>query len=482
MTQTWTVLATLFSLLVLVADLWASLHAVLYKRDYRTALSWVGMIWLVPLLGSLLYLVLGVNRIERRAVRQVAPARKRRGSGRSPFAGNRHALTGAQHATHPLHELMTVVDQLTPQPLVGGNAVQLFASGDAVYADMLTAIANARHSIGICTYKFHSDAAGRQFVDALVAAQKRGVTVRVLADYVGSSDSPKDAIALCRAVGLPAAWFLPSLLPFGLTRFNLRNHRKLMMVDGCIGYTGGMNMSAQYLEQGESAAQVRDLHCRLDGPVVRHMQEAFVTDWYFAADELLDGDAWFPDCAAAGEVLARGIEHGPDEGFERLRFTLFGALAAARDSVSIVTPYFLPDQPLIHALNVAALRGVVVDIILPERSDVRIADWASQTLLWQLLERGVRIWRSPPPFDHAKLMLVDQQWTLLGSTNWDPRSLRLNFEFNVECYSATLGQEVARLIQTRRAAARQITQAEMDARRLPMRLRDGVARLFTPFL
>lgn len=482
MTQTWTVLATLFSLLVLVADLWASLHAVLYKRDYRTALSWVGMIWLVPVLGSLLYLVLGVNRIERRAVRRVAPARKRRGGSQQDPVASRHALTGDQHAAHPLHELMTVVDRVTPQSLVGGNAVQLFTSGDAVYADMLAAIDAAQHSISICTYKFHGDAAGRKFVDALVAAQKRGVAVRVLADYVGSSDSHEDAIALCRAAGLTAAWFLPSLLPFGLARFNLRNHRKLMMVDGRIGYTGGMNMSAQYLEQGASAAQVRDLHCRLDGPVVRHMQHAFVTDWYFAADELLDGDAWFPECDVMGKVLARGIEHGPDEGFERLRFTLFGALAAAHESVSIVTPYFLPDQPLIHALNVAALRGVTVDIILPERSDVRIADWATRTLLWQLLERGVRVWQTPPPFDHTKLMLVDQQWTLLGSTNWDPRSLRLNFEFNVECYNAALGREVAQLIQARRAAARQVTQAEMDGRQLPVRLRDGVARLFTPFL
>ncbi len=482
MTQTWTVLATLFSLLVLIADLWASLHAVLYKRDYRTALSWVGMIWLVPVLGSVLYLTLGVNRIQRRAVRRVAPARKRRDSGRQIPAASRHALTGDQHASEPLHDLMTVVDQVTPQHLVGGNAVQLLTSGDAVYADMLAAINAAQQSVSIGTYKFHGDAAGRRFIDALVAAQQRGVAVRVLADYVGSSDSSDDAIALCRAAGLTAAWFLPHLLPFGLARFNLRNHRKLMIVDGCIGYTGGMNMSAEYLEQGAAAAQIRDLHCRLAGPVVRHMQEAFVTDWYFATDELLEGEAWFPECAVRGDVLARGIEHGPDEGFERLRFTLFGALAAARESVSIVTPYFLPDQPLIHALNVTALRGVAVDIILPERSDVQITDWATQTLLWQLLERGVRIWKSPPPFDHTKLMLVDKHWTLLGSTNWDPRSLRLNFEFNVECYNAALGQEVAQLIRIRRAAARQVTQAEMDARRLPMRLRDGVARLFTPFL
>lgn len=482
MTQTWHTLATLFSLLLLVADIGASLHAVMYKRDYRSALSWVGMIWLVPVLGFLLYLTLGINRIQRRAVRRVAPARKRRGSGRGIPATSQHALEGEEHAAELLHDLMTVVDHVAPNPLVGGNTVKLFSSGDAVYTDMLAAIDNARYSISIGTYKFHGDDAARHFIAALVRAQERGIQVRVLADYVGSTDSPKNAIALCRAAGLQAAWFLPKLLPFGLARFNLRNHRKLMIVDGCTGYTGGMNMSAQYLEQGNDSAPIRDLHFRLDGPVVRHIQHAFVTDWYFTTDELLEGDIWFPDCAAMGSVLARGIEHGPDEGFERLRYTLFGALATARKSVSIVTPYFLPDQSLIQALDVAAMRGVTVDIILPECSDVRIADWASQTMLWQLLEHGVRIWKSPPPFDHTKLMLVDDYWTLLGSTNWDPRSLRLNFEFNVECYNAALGQEVAQLIQTRRDAARRITQSEMDARRLPLRLRDGVARLFTPFL
>nr|ALS91682.1 bac_cardiolipin: cardiolipin [uncultured bacterium] len=230
------------------------------------------------------------------------------------------------------------------------------------------------------------------------------------------------------------------------------------------------------------AHPIEDHHFRLEGPVVAHLQEVFADDWAFSTDEVLEGELWFPKIEPAGRALARGISAGPDGDLDKLRLTLEGALACAETSVCILTPYFLPDAPLIAALNVAALRGVEVDIILPEANNLALVKWASTALLWQVLQRGCRVWMSPPPFDHTKLMLVDRAWTLFGSGNWDPRSLRLNFEFDVECYDSVLAERLYTWMAVKRERARAITLADVDGRILPVRLRDGVARLLTPYL
>jgi cardiolipin synthase len=181
-------------------------------------------------------------------------------------------------------------------------------------------------------------------------------------------------------------------------------------------------------------------------------------------------------------VLARGVPDGPDEDFEAVRWVLLGALATARERVRIVTPYFLPDSALVTAIDVAVMRGVQVDVVLPERGNLPVVQWAQTAQLWQVIERGCRVWVTPPPFDHTKLMVVDGAWSLIGSANWDPRSLRLNFELEVECYDADLAARVEALATERIARARRLTLEELDRRALPIKLRDGVARLFSPYL
>jgi cardiolipin synthase len=202
----------------------------------------------------------------------------------------------------------------------------------------------------------------------------------------------------------------------------------------------------------------------------------------FTTQEALRGETWFPKLQTIGPMLARAVTDGPDEDFEKLRWTILGALAIARNSVQIVTPYFLPDPAVVSALNVAAMRGVRVDIILPARSNLPFVQWASRAMWWQVLEHRCRIWLTPPPFDHSKLMLVDGCWVLLGSANWDPRSLRLNFEFNLECYDVELAQGLEKIVAVKRQSARPVTLADVDGRSVPVRLLDGLARLLTPYL
>ena len=283
-------------------------------------------------------------------------------------------------------------------------------------------------------------------------------------------------------MGVPTALFLPGLRDAGLAFFNLRNHRKVLTVDGRIAFAGGMNIQQRNVHASKPPLPVRDLHFRIEGPIVAQLQEAFAEDWAFTTREVLDGPAWHPTLVPAGDTTARCFTDGPDGGLEILRSLLMGAIASARESVRIVTPYFLPDQATIAALAVAALRGIRVEIVLPERGNIPMVEWAATAQLWQVLQPGCRIYYTPRPFDHSKLMVVDRQWVLFGSSNWDARSLRLNFELDVECYDPALAKEMDDMITARIQAGRRVMLADVDARSLPRKLRDGAARLMAPYL
>src|SRR5436190_10832861 len=347
---------------------------------------------------------------------------------------------------------------------------------------MLEEIRQTKHTVSFETYIFDRDEAGLEFARALGEATRRGVEVRVLVDATGIRYSFPTILHALRKERIRYAKFLPAFTSGHVMSLNLRTHRKIVVVDGRIGFTGGLNVRAGHCLQRHSRHPVQDLHFRVQGPVVGQLQEAFADDWFFMTKEALRGEAWFPKVESAGPVLARGVTDGPDEDFEKLRWTILGALSIARYSVRVMTPYFLPDPAIVSALNLAAMRGVQVDILLPSRSNLPFVQWASRAMWWQVLEHGCRIWLTPPPFDHTKLMVVDGGWTLLGSANWDARSLRLNFEYNVECYDVDLAKRLEALIEAKRKNARLITIEEVDGRMLPVRLRDGVARLLTPYL
>jgi cardiolipin synthase A/B len=477
----WPHVAAVLTVLVSVV---ASGHVVLYKRDVRAAAGWFGLIWLVPLVGAGLYLLLGINRIQRKATALLGErprAEPPHEPVRLPGAGLGEVI--AEEEAH-LIDLVRVVNRVARRPLVAGNHIEPLIDGDEAYPAMLEAIASAERSITLCTYIFDNDVAGLAFADALEAAVGRGVEVRVLIDAVGTRYSFPPMDRVLRRRGIRTARFMPTVLPWRMPYFNLRNHRKSMVVDGRLAFTGGMNIRAGCWFSRDGGHPTRDLHFRVEGPVVAHLQETFLEDWAFTTGERLMGEAFLPAQVSpeGAHAIARAIVDGPDEDIHMLQWTLFGALAAARRSIRIVTPYFLPDQALISALCLAAMRGVQVDILLPERGNLRTVQWASTALLWQVLEGGCRVVLTPPPFDHAKLLVVDGAWVLLGSANWDPRSLRLNFELNVEVYDHSLAARMDALVDARMAEGRVLTLEDVDARPLPVRLRDGLCRLLSPYL
>jgi cardiolipin synthase len=460
-------------------SVWASGHAILHKREVHASISWAAVIWLAPGVGPLLYAAFGLNRIERRAAELRAGAvRRRTGSVVAPVSPAQVQSVLGVHAPQ-LAQLALLLEQATGRPVLPGNRVVPLVDGDEAYPQMLAAIARAERSVALASYIFDNTAIGLRFVEALAAAVARGVAVRVLVDDIGVRYAFPPVDHRLRARGVPVARFMPLLRA---RYFNLRNHRKLLIVDGRIAFTGGMNIRAGHVLGDHPQKPIRDLCFCVEGPVVAHLMEVFAEDWQFTTHESLEGNAWFPKLEERGPSLARGIPDGPDEDFDTIRWAFLGGIACARQSVRVLTPYFLPDTSIATAFNVAAMRGVHVDIAVPLEGNLPLVQWAMWGHFRKLLGHGCRIWLTPPPFDHSKLMVVDDQWLIFGSPNWDPRSLRLNFELGVECYDPTLAARMGLLIDERIGHSSAVTSQVLEARPLLLRLRDGVARLLTPYL
>ena len=329
----------------------ASVHAVIYKRDSRSAIAWAGFIWLVPLAGAALYFILGINRIRRQAVLLRRHLERYRAHEKQPDCPPEELHRHLPGHTGHLTMLARVVGGVVQRPLLPGNRIEPLINGDEAFPAMLEAIGQARGTVSLCTYIFDRDEVGLAFARALGDATRRGVEVRVLIDATGMRYSWPSILRTLRREGVKYARFLPSFALWHLMSLNLRTHRKFLVADGRVGFTGGMNIRVGHCVQRRPRSPVQDIHFRVRGPVVTQLQEVFADDWLFTTGESLRGEAWFPKPEAAGQVLARGVPDGPDEDFEKLRWTLLGALTIARYSVRIVTPYFLPDPPVVSALE-----------------------------------------------------------------------------------------------------------------------------------
>jgi cardiolipin synthase len=465
--------AGLLTLLHVALALGVSIHVLLYKREPATAIGWVGLAWLAPVLGSLLYLLLGINRVRRRA-RMLRAARAVPSTAR---------VSPAHPRADYLAALELTAQRITQRCVEDHNAIQILSNGDEGYPAMLAAIDAARRSVALASYIFRADRSGSEFIEALVRALARGVAVRVLIDGFGGGYVRAEAWERLRAAGVPAARFLHSPLPWRMPFLNLRNHKKVLIVDGAVGFLGGLNIGDENVTGARPPVPVFDTHFRIEGPVVAQLAEVFADDWRFATGESLTGDAWAVPLGSGmprGDAPARVVTSGPDEDLHKIEYLVIEAIGCARSQVRIMTPYFLPDERLITALTLASFRGVAVEIVLPEHSNHPTVDWAAQAALEPLLAAGCCIWERPAPFHHSKLMTIDERWSLIGSSNWDTRSFRLNFELDLEVYDPSLARTLGGLM--RPPEARPLAIERLRARELAVRLRDGAARLLLPYL
>ena len=469
--------------LAIAMPIMATLHVLMTSDEPRAAIAWFGFVWFVPIVGVLLYLLFGIRRIERRAkrARRVRGMIARRGLLDEPQGQELSVIRPNAHNRWRLHSALA--GRVSGHPLTSGNHVTSLEGGRPAYDAMIEAINSAKKSIALTTYIFQADQAGRPLIKALTRAHERGVEVRVLVDAVGNWYGFKPVSGILRRNGIAVASFNPPSFSWRLTVFNLRTHRKILVVDGEIGFAGGMNIRKSHLANSDGVPQVMDTHFKLQGPIVAQLMEAFSDDWIFSKGEELMGPLWFPELYANPTgAVARAIADGPDEAEEKTRLILTSAIESARHNILLQTPYFLPSPILKAALRQAALRGVRVDILVPARSNLRFVDMASKVNYPEFLKAGCNIHFGSGPFDHSKLIVVDDMWAMFGSSNFDARSLQLNFEFNVEIYDETVAKDIGLKINKKIACAHSVTLQEISQRPFLKRMFNKFIWLATPYL
>jgi cardiolipin synthase len=477
-TKYWpTILATLSVLMATPAVL----HAAMTKRDVSSAIGWVGVILMSPFFGPLLYAFAGINRIRRATI--MSRRQLQHETLRDTLAQYKveeadiRARFGDQLAA-----MKVLGDRVARRALTSGNTIKVYYSGDETYAAMLTAIDTAQRSIILETYIFDRDAIGLRIADALIAAGKRGVEVRVLIDAVGARYSSPSILPYLEEGGVRVEDFNGEVI-FGLRLpyANLRTHRKILVVDGEIAFVGGMNIRAAF--SGPKAAH--DTHFAVSGPAIADIFNVAADDWHFDTKELLDGAKWqisVGDAQPDSSTFVRTVASGPDRNMETNHKMIIGAFSVAERSIRIISPYFLPDNEFLSALATAARKGVNVDIIVPEKNNLALVGRAMMAQFDLIIRDGVRIWRAPGIFDHSKLMVIDGMWSYVGSSNLDSRSLRLNFEIDIEVIDRDFAAEIESHFDGKLRDAHAVTVETLRRRPFPVRVFDRILWLGSPYL
>jgi cardiolipin synthase len=455
------------------------------RKEPSSTIAWILALVFLPAVGTLLFLLFGRDRVRWPAKRkreldavvraQVAEARD-------------HPDDAARKSTPPASRLeralFKVGARLTHQSATGGNKVDVLTDGNATYDAIGAAIDGARHHVHAQYYLIRDDATGRWFRDRLIAAAQRGVTVRLLVDGFGCFPLGAAWHRPLRRAGVKVGVFLPmrSVL---LQPINLRNHRKIVVVDGSIAFTGGFNVGDEYRGQMAGIGRWRDVHLRIEGPAAAELQRVFFQDWAFATSEPIAAQDYFPKLQnTSGDATVAIVPSGPDTRSESIHRLFFSAIAGAEREVLVTTPYFVPTESLLVAMEVAAMRDVDIKLVLPmpERSNHAVTTHAGRSFYTPLLESGVGVLEYERGMVHAKTLVADRQVSFVGSANMDLRSFRLNFEVHALVHDPTTAAALCGAFADYEVASRRIDAATWHARSWRLKLKEGAARLVSPLL
>lgn len=471
-----TLFRLVLGLLFFFAQAALCVHILLNKRNVRSAIGWVGVVLLSPVVGGLAYYFLGINRIKQQAKKIRDPFKVDTLSLPSPLLSD----VNANQFPH-ISYFQKLGCGLGLGDYTQGNHFNLLVNGDEAFPAMLSAIRGAKKSVALSSYIFDYDLAGQKFIEALVAAKGKGVEVYVLIDDVGIRYSRKKMTRELSKRGIRAVSFLPAFSKGTFRYFNMRNHRKMLLVDGEVGFVGGMNIRHGNVLKEDPENPIQDIHFRVEGKILKQMNDVFQTDWEFTTGEKVNLP-FEPKSSVERNAYARVVADGPDDQEEKLRWLVLAALSMATSSLQIVTPYFLPNEELVDAMQMAALKGVRVELILPTKSNLFWMDAAMRSYFKDLLKRGVQIFLNPEPFDHSKMLLMDRHWAMIGSANWDERSFCLNFEMNVEIFDFELNQTLSGHFEQKKSRCREIGLKEVKQWPLSRILIQDSLRLFYPYL
>ncbi len=470
--MSWWTIATIAEVVWVVV---MALGIVLERRSPVATIAWIAMLAWLPLLGLAIYFFFGPRRLKRRKLRRAAGSRLLQ-----------HAVVSmSEESTHPIArgQLARLVVGAGEAPPLRATSVDLYFDGKDAYAALFAALEAASHHVHVEYYIYEPGKVGDALRDRLVACAKRGVEVRLLIDSVGSHGLRSRYFAPLVDAGGEISWFNPvAARRLGPSLANFRSHRKIVVVDGVVGFTGGMNV-ADCHSSATDEKHWRDTHVRVEGSAVRALARIFLEDWYFATEHLPpSGDRYVVPPTTCGDHFVQFVASGPDQSTFAIQKLYFAAITSARERVWLETPYFVPDEAISEALVSAALRGVDVRLIVPEHGDNVIVDLAARSYFPDLLTVGVQILEYTPRFLHAKTCLVDDDLSIIGSANLDNRSFRLNFEVVAAVYGTETNAELARAFERDLEGARPVKNKELRREPFLRRAAEAVARLLSPML
>lgn len=463
------ILDTIFVLLFYLVGIAGATHALLKAREPRSALIWVAICLFLPILGTLCYAIFGINRVKK-------VTQSWHSYGFSQVLKGVHHDQPKKRVKLPAEykDLLDSGNAFLKTAICTGCKISPLFDAEEAYPAMLKAIREAKESLFLVSYIFSSSAWGHEFVKALADAVARKVEVKVLIDGLGVLYTWPFTYRQLKKRGVPVRLFLS---PFhslrGFLFLNMRNHAKILVVDGKLGFTGGMNITAKPLH---------DLHFQCEGSIVGTLQDVFLNLWYFARREKETPRLLFYDDSIKGEAVVRGIDSGAYRDFPSIAYRLIAAIGAAKEHIRIMTPYFVVGQVMASALMLARFRGVEVEIILPEKNNLSFVKGATEALLPSLLKQGIQFYYRQGAFAHTKIAMIDDRFVCLGSSNLDTRSFLLNFEFNLEVYDEALAHQLIQHFESVKQDSRLITVKSLQDQSAVIKFRNALCKLFSPYL
>ncbi|MDD4255719.1 MAG: cardiolipin synthase [Methanofollis sp.] len=455
------------------------------RKNPSTTLAWLSILFFLPLLGFVLYLFLGHNYHRERLFKAKAEDDARV---QGLIAAQMKSLAEGEIVFRDprLGAYLSMVLMLMRNNwafLTADNRVTVYTDGEEKFAALLDAIAGARDFVHLEYYIIRDDALGRRVVGALTEKARQGVEVRLLVDGLGCARLPRDFFDAFVDAGGRLARFFPSVVPYLNPRMNYRNHRKIAVIDGRVGFVGGFNIGDEYLGKDSRFGYWRDTALKIEGYAAAGLQGRFFLDWNFASGpELSYSPRYFPEMAPAGETAIQIVSSGPDARWNQVKEAYLKLINSAKKSVYIQTPYFVPDGSVADALRIAALSGVDVRVMIPCKPDHPFVYWASYSFIGELLEAGVRAYTYDRGFIHAKTIVVDGIAASVGSANWDERSFRLNFETNAFVYDPAVAGRLHEIFLADIRDCSELTPAVYAARGRVIKVKESVSRLFSPLL
>jgi len=466
---------------LILATAWALAMAmviVMQRRSAAATIAWLLVLALLPFVGLAFYRFIGPLRLECKKMR------RRRTRRLVSEALGTFAQIKAESVDPDAAELARVGVSAGEAPPLRAESVELYIDGAAAYAAITRAIEEARHHVHLEYYIWEPDHVGLRLIDLLARKAREGVRVRLLLDAVGSHNLRRRHLAPLREAGGEVAWFNQVTLRFFRgRRADFRTHRKIVVCDGKVGFTGGMNITDVHTAEETGIRAWRDTHLRVSGSVVRALQLLFADDWSFATEKTVAVPAeYFPAPDGDGAHIVQILGSGPDSDAFPIQRSFFTAINSASRSLYVTTPYFIPDEPILAALIGAALRGVDTRLLIPQRGDSLLIDLAARSYLPELLAAGVRAYEYGPRFVHAKTMVIDREISIVGTANLDVRSFKLNFEVAALVYDRAVTEALARAFHDDLHGAREFQASDLTGAPFLRRLGQATARLLSPLL